>query len=86
VSETSLSRFLELVVGSAPEEDLRNRAYQCLTMLRVLQSGRADPKYAVLLETQLVQRADELAVLFGMEDTKPVAERVREAIQEKASP
>lgn len=85
MSETSLSRFLELIVQSAPEEDLRNRAYQCLTRLRVLQSGRADPKYAILLETQLVTKADELAVLFGMEATKPMHERVQEAIREALS-
>ena len=83
MSDVSLEKFLELIIGQASEEASRNTAYQALTRLRVLQSGRADPKHAELLETQLVEKATELATLFGMDSSTPMADRVREAIGHK---
>ena len=83
MSDVSLVKFFELIIQSSTEEDSRNTAYQALTRLRVLQAGRADPKHVALLEAQLVEKASELATLFGMESSTPMADRVREAIAHK---
>jgi hypothetical protein len=81
MSDVSLVKFFELVISHDPDESARNTAYRALTGLRVLQSGRTDPKHTALLESQLVEKATALAALFGMDSSTPMLDRVRAAIQ-----
>ena len=78
--EVSLNWWLEFIIHNSPEEKLRNLAYRCLTRLRVLQTNKADEKYAELLERQLVEMTTELSEAYGMASTKSVTERVAEAL------
>lgn len=64
--KVKLGWFLDYVCKNSPEPEHKVMAYQALTRLRVLQSGRFDPRYHASLKLTLLAHVGLIIKEYGM--------------------
>lgn len=67
MTKMKLSFWLEFVCKNASEVGHKTLAYMSITRLKVLQSGKADPRHKDHLRAELATKVTELSKLYGMD-------------------
>jgi hypothetical protein len=66
IHKAGLGWFLEFVCKNSPEQDHKVLAYMALTRLKVLQSGRSEPKFRASLKLLLMAHVGMIIKEYGL--------------------